>query len=116
MCDDGGVTRRLSILVALPVIALVAGCGQAKDAVTDAASSAASRVGDATAAEVRSQICASVQDGQISAQDKQVLSGLVAAAKSAGLPAEITTPVGEIARAGDQAPAESVTTLRKACG
>lgn len=116
VCDHGVVTRRLSILVAVPVVALFAGCGQAKDAATDAASSAASRVGNATAAEVRRQICAPVLDGQISAQDKQALSGLVAAAKAAGLPAEITTPLGEIARAGDQAPAESVTALRKACG
>lgn len=109
------VTRRLSILVAVPVVALLAGCGQAKDAATDAVSSAASRAGNAAAAEVKRQVCAPVQDGQISAQDKQVLSGLVAAATSAGLPAEITTPLGEIARAGDQAPAESVTALGKAC-
>lgn len=116
MCDHGVVTRYPSILVTVSVVALLAGCGQAKDAATDAASSAASLVGNAAAAEVRRQICAPVQDGQISAQDKQVLSGLVAAAKTAGFPAEITTPLGEIARAGDQAPAESVAALRKACG
>ena len=105
------MTRRLFILVTVPVVTLLAGCGQAKDAATDAAS----RAGNAAAAEVKRQVCAPVQDGKISARDKQVLSGLVAAAKSAGLPAEITTPLSEIARAGDQAPAESVTALGKAC-
>lgn len=112
----GVVTQRLSILVAVPLFGLLVGCSQAKDAATDAASTAASEVGNAAADEVKRQICAPVQDGQISAQDKQVLSGLVAPAKAAGVPTEITTPLDQIAKSGDQVPLESVTALRKACG
>lgn len=102
--------NRLAIAV-LFVACLTAGCGQ----VQDAASRAATKVGQAAAAEVQQQICSRVADGQVSAQDKQVISGLVAAAKSAGVPAEITTPLDQVARSGDQAPAEAVDALRKAC-
>lgn len=98
------------------MVGLLVGCGEAKDAATEAASSAASQVGNVAADEVKRQICAPVRDGQISAQDKQVLSGLVATAKSAGVATEITTPLDQIAKSGDQVPAESVTALRKACG
>lgn len=108
MCDHGVVLRRTSNLLAVSLVAVLAGCGQARDAATDTARNAAAEA-------VKRQICAPLQDGQISAQDKQVLSGLVSTAKSAGVSAEITTPLDEIARAGDQAPAESVTALRKAC-
>lgn len=110
------MTRRLCTLAAVPLLAVLVGCGQAKDAATDAASSAVSQVGSATAAEVKRQICAPVRDGRVSAQDKRVLSGLVATAKAAGVAAEITTPLDQIAKSGDQVPAESVTALRKACG
>lgn len=109
---NGVVTRRLCALVAVQVTALLVGCGPAKDAATDAASQA----GNLAADEAKRQICAPVRDGKISARDKQVLSGLVATAKAAGVAAEITTPLEQIAKSGDQVPAESVTALRKACG
>ena len=107
------------LLVALALAALVAGCGQVQDAATgaasDAASQAASQVGKAAVDQVREQICSRVQDGQVSAQDKQVLAGLVGAAKAAGVPAEITTPLEQVAQSGDQAPAEAVEALQNAC-
>ena len=56
-----------------------------------------------------------MQDGQVSAQDKQVLKGLVATAKAAGVPAEITTPLEQVAQSGDQVPAEAVDALKNAC-
>jgi hypothetical protein len=56
-----------------------------------------------------------VEDGLVSASDKALLGGLVSAADAAGVPAEITTPLGEIADAGDQVPANSVTALKDAC-
>lgn len=116
MCDHGVMSRRLPILAALVVVAVLAGCSQAQDAATDAASSAVSQARESAATEVKRRICAPVQDGQISAQDKQVLSGLLPAARSAGVPAQIMTPLEQIASAGDQAPTESVAALRKACG
>lgn len=116
MCHHGVVTRPFSILVVSLVVALLVACGQAKDAATDAASSAASHVANAAADEAKRQICAPVQDGQISAQDKQVLSGLATTAKAAGVAAEITTPLDQIAKSGNQVPAKSVSALRKACG
>jgi hypothetical protein len=56
-----------------------------------------------------------VEDGLVSASDKALLGGLVSAADAAGVPAEITTPLGEIAQAGDQVPADSVDALKDAC-
>ena len=108
--------KRFPTAVAIAVLVLVGGgCSQVKDAAVGAASQAASQAGKAAADEVKRQICATVQDGQVSAQDKQVLSGLVSAAKSAGLPVQVTAPLNQIAQSGDQVPTESVTQLRNAC-
>ena len=107
--------RRFAVLSAAPLLLLLAGCGAVEDAATDAANDAASKVATAAADEVNKQICAVVQDGLVSVQDKQVLAGLVSAARTAGVPTDITTPLGEIAEAGDQVPAESVQALQDAC-
>ena len=56
-----------------------------------------------------------MEDGLVSVSDKALLAGLVSAADAAGVPAEITTPLGQIAEAGDQVPAESVDALTEAC-
>jgi nucleotide-binding universal stress UspA family protein len=105
---------RLALLV--PVAALVlTGCSQAEEAASNAASEAASRAAGAAADQVRGQICQRLQDGQVSAQDKQVLSGLVEAARSAGVPEDITGPLGQVAQSGDQVPAEAVGQLQQAC-
>ena len=111
--------RRLTAWVLIPATALTVGCSQVQDtaqqAAGDVASQAATRVASAAADEVRQQICSRVSDGQVSAQDKQVLAGLVAAARSAGVPSEITTPLGQVAESGDQTPQDAVDALRKAC-
>jgi hypothetical protein len=111
----GLMTRRLAALSAVPLLLLLAGCGAVEEAAGNAASDAASKVASAGAAEVNRQICAVVQDGLVSVEDKQVLAGLVSVASTAGVPAEITTPLGQIAEAGDQVPAESVQALKDAC-
>lgn len=107
--------RRLTLLSVVPVLLLLVGCGQVEEAAQNAASSAASQVANAAAAEVKGQICALVKDGLVSVQDKELLGGLVSAADAAGVPGEITNPLKEIARAGDQVPAASVAELQKAC-
>ena len=107
--------RRLAALAAAPALFLTAGCGAVEDAATSAANDAASKVATAAADEVNRQICAVVQDGLVSLEDKQVLAGLVSAARTAGVPEDITTPLGEIAEAGDQVPADSVKALQDAC-
>jgi hypothetical protein len=109
------MNRRLAVLSAVPLMLLLAGCGAVEEAASNAASDAASKVATAAAEEVNRQICAVVQDGLVSMEDKQVLGGLVSAARTAGVPAEITTPLGQIAEAGDQVPSESVQALRDAC-
>lgn len=109
------MTRRLAVLSAVPLMLLLAGCGAVEEAAGNAASDAASKVATAAAEEVNRQICALVQDGLVSVEDKQALGGLVSAARTAGVPAEITTPLGQIAEAGDQVPAESVQALKDAC-
>ncbi|WP_260842526.1 hypothetical protein [Paenarthrobacter nicotinovorans] len=45
-----------------------------------------------------------------------MLSGLLPAARSAGVPAQFVTPLERIEKAGDQVPADAVTALREACG
>jgi hypothetical protein len=107
--------RRLAALSAAPLLLLLAGCGAVEEAAGNAASDAASKVAAAGAAEVKRQVCAVVQDGLVSVEDKQALAGLVSAARTAGVPAEITTPLGQIAAAGDEVPGESVQALKDAC-
>lgn len=112
--------RQLAALALVPATALMVGCSQVQDtaqqAAGDVASQAATRVASAAADQVRQQVCSRVSDGQVSAQDKQVLSGLVAAARSAGVAPEITTPLAAIAESGDRAPQDAVDALRAACG
>ncbi|MFJ5697426.1 hypothetical protein [Arthrobacter sp. NPDC093139] len=106
---------RLPALAMVPAMLLLAGCGQAEEAVQNAASSAASGVANAAAEQVKGQICALLEDGLVSASDKAVLTGLVAGAETAGVPSEITDPLTEIAEAGDEVPNESVKQLQQAC-
>jgi hypothetical protein len=109
------MNRSLATLSAVPLLLLLAGCGAVEEAAGNAASDAASKVATAAADEVNRQICAVVQDGLVSVEDKRALGGLVSAARTAGVPAEITTPLGQIAEAGDQVPAGSVQALKDAC-
>jgi hypothetical protein len=109
------MNRRLAALSAVPLMLLLAGCGAVEEAAGNAASDAASKVATAAAEEVNRQICAVVQDGLVSVEDKRALGGLVSAARTAGVPNEITTPLGQIAEAGDQVPAECVQALKDAC-
>ena len=94
---------------------LLTGCGAVGEAAGNAAGDAASKAASAAAQEVNRQICAVVQDGLVSAEDRQALAGLVSAARTAGVPPEITTPLGQIAEAGDQVPTDSVRALKDAC-
>ncbi|HEY9357132.1 MAG TPA: hypothetical protein VIQ52_12605 [Arthrobacter sp.] len=107
--------RCLAALSAVPLMLVLGGCGSVQEAAETAASDAASKVATAAADEVTRQVCAVIQDGLVSVEDKAALGGLVAAAETAGVPAEITTPLGQIAEAGDQVPAESVNALKAAC-
>jgi hypothetical protein len=107
--------RHLAALSAAPLMLLLTGCGAVEEAAGNAASEAASKVATAAAEEVNRQICAVVQDGLVSVEDKRALGGLVSAARTAGVPSEITTPLGEVAAAGDQVPSESVQALKDAC-
>lgn len=105
----------LAALSAAALIVLLTGCGQVQDAAEKAVSDGASQVATAAADQVKGQVCALVQDGLVSVKDKEALGGLVSGAETAGVPSEITTPLRQIAEAGDQVPAESVTALKDAC-
>ena len=107
--------RSLLALSMLPAVVLLAGCNQAGEAAQNAASSAVSQAANAAAEQVKGQICTIIEDGLVSASDKAALAGLVAGAETAGVPAEITGPLKEIAQAGDQVPSDSVRELQKAC-
>lgn len=113
------MSPRASLLPATLVLAAaLTGCGSVQDAATSAASqaasSAATQVGKAAADQVRREVCARVKDGQISTQDRQVLAGLVQAAKAAGVPAEVTGPLEQVS-ASDEPPAQAVAALHQAC-
>lgn len=107
--------RPLAALAAAAFLIALTGCGQVQDAAEKAVNDGASQVATAAGGEVKKQACAIVEDGLISAKDKELLGGLVAGAETAGAPAEITTPLRQIADSGDQAPAESVKALQDAC-
>ena len=107
--------RRLATLAAATFAIALTGCGQVQDAANRAVSDGASQVATAAGSEVKKQACALVEDGLVSVQDKEVLGGLAAGAEAAGVPAEITTPLRQIADSGDQVPADSVRALRDAC-
>lgn len=92
----------------------VAGCSQVEETAGEIVGDAASEVAGAAADEVRSQVCRLVSDG-VSEEDRAVLGGLVDAAESAGLPADIVDPLRDIAEAGDQVPTEAVDQLNEAC-
>lgn len=107
--------RSLTALAAVSLMVMLSGCGQVQQAAEKAVSDGASQVATAAGSEVKKQVCSLVEDGLVSVQDKQALGGLVAGAQGAGVPAEITTPLKQIADSGDQVPAESVKALRDAC-
>jgi hypothetical protein len=111
---------RLAAIALAAVLPLSLGaCSQIQDtassAATSAASQAQSKVEQAAKDEVNRQICQRVTDGKISAQDKQALSGLVSDADSAGVPAELTAALRQVADSGGQVPVEAAAKLKKAC-
>ncbi|MET1087337.1 MAG: hypothetical protein ABWY04_09500 [Arthrobacter sp.] len=106
---SGAALSAAALLIALT------GCGQVEEAANKAVSDGASQVASAAGNEVKKQACALVEDGLVSVQDKELLGGLAAGAEAAGVPAEITTPLRQIAAAGDQAPADAVKALQDAC-
>ena len=108
--------KRPIAAVSLAVLAIaLTGCGQVQQAAEKAVGDGASQVATAAGSEIRNQACSLVSDGLVSVQDKQALAGLVAAAQGAGVPAEITIPLKQIAESGDQIPADSLKALRDAC-
>ncbi|MGO4805446.1 hypothetical protein AB4089_09985 [Arthrobacter sp. 2MCAF15] len=107
--------RRLATLAAATALIALSGCGQVQGAAEKAVNDGASQVAAAAGSEVKKQACALVKDGLVSVKDKELLGGLVAGAETAGTPAEITTPLRQIADSGDQVPAESVKALQDAC-
>jgi len=107
--------RRIAALSAIPLMLLLAACGSVQESAQTAASEAASKVASSAADQVKGQVCTIVQDGVVSVQEKELLGGLVSAAKTGGVPSEISAPLGKIADSADQVPDESVTALKKAC-
>lgn len=107
--------RRLAAIAAAAFLITLTGCGQVQGAAEKAVNDGASQVATAAGGEVKKQACALVEDGLISVKDKELLGGLVAGAETAGAPAEITTPLRQIADSGDQVPTESVKAIQDAC-
>jgi hypothetical protein len=107
--------RRLAVLSAIPFMLLLTACGSVQGVAENAANDAASKVATAAKDEVRKQVCTLAQNGLVTVQDKASLGKLVDAAATAGLPSDITTPLGQIAASGDQVPAGSVKALKDAC-
>ena len=107
--------RCLAALASAAFLIALTGCGQVQDAANKAVSDRASQASTAAVSEVKKQACAIVENGLVSAKDKELLGGLAAGAETAGAPAEITTPLRQIANSGNQVPVESVKALQDAC-
>jgi hypothetical protein len=108
--------KRPLAALSLAVLAItLSGCGQVQQAAENAVNDGASQVASAAGSEIKKQACSLVSDGPISVQDKQALGGLVSGAQAAGVPAEITTPLKQIADSGDQVPADALKALQDAC-
>ncbi|WP_336648343.1 hypothetical protein [Microbacterium sp. MMO-10] len=97
----------LPVLAIAPLLAALVGCAQLQN-VADSA-------GKAATDEITRQICAPLKDGVITTQDQQALGALVTTAKAAGIGGELLTSLEEVANAGDQIPAQAVSSLLKAC-
>ncbi len=108
------MNRRLAALSAAALMVMLSACGQVQQA-AEKVTDGASQVATAAGSEIKKQACSLVEDGLVSVQDKKALAGLVSGARGAGVPAEITTPLQQIADSGDQVPADSVKALRDAC-
>jgi hypothetical protein len=108
--------KRPLAAASLAVLAIVlSACGQVQQAAEKAVNDGASQVATAAGSEIKKQACSVVEDGLVSVQDKKALGAMVSGAQGAGVPAEITTPLKQIADSGDQVPADSVKALRDAC-
>lgn len=107
--------RRYSALILVPLALLAAGCSAVEDAASDAANQAVDDITNAAVQEVTNQICGVLDDGAVSASEQQFLAGLVSAAESAGAPESVTGPLNQVARAGDEVPAEAVRQLSAGC-
>jgi hypothetical protein len=101
-----------AFLLAAALTVMLGGCAQVEDTARNAASKAAT----AAAGEVKDQICALTQDGLVSVQDKELLTGLIPPARTAGVPEEVLAPADQIAKAGDSVPEDALGKLRGACG
>ncbi|GGE95749.1 hypothetical protein [Mycetocola zhadangensis] len=108
--------RRFAPLLAVPLLVVLAGCSSVGDAARDIAGEAASQAGSAAVAELQEQICTTIEDGQLSEQDKDVLAGLLTAAEAAGVPAEFLNPIDSIAGGDGQVSRETIDALLDACG
>ena len=113
---DRGMIRRFAPLLAVPFLVVLVGCSSVEDAARGIAGEAASQAGSAAAAELEKQICTTLEDGQVSERDRDVLAGLLTAAEAAGVPAEFLTPLDGVTGSGGQLPSESVDALFEACG
>jgi hypothetical protein len=101
-----------STLLLATLVLTLGGCAQVEDTARDAVSQAATAAAD----EVKDQICALTEDGLVSVQDKELLAGLIPAARAAGVPEEVLAPADQIAKAGDDVPGEALGRLRGTCG
>jgi hypothetical protein len=101
-----------TLLLAASLAATLGGCAQVEDRARDAASKAAS----AATSEVKDQICTLTEDGLVSVQEKELLTGLIPAARTAGVPEAVLAPADQIAKAGDSVPEDALGKLRGACG
>jgi hypothetical protein len=107
---------RAVLLLAASIAVALGGCARIEDTARDTARDAVTRAATAAAGEVKEQICNLTQDGLVSAQDKELLAGLIPAARTAGVPEEVLAPADQIAKAGDAVPEEALGKLRGTCG
>ncbi|MBG6084323.1 hypothetical protein [Zhihengliuella flava] len=108
--------RRLTALALTAAAALsLTACAQVQQAAEDAANSAASTLTDAAKREALTRACAPITDGTLNADDVAVLTSLLEPAEAAGVPADLLSPLRELADAGDAAPQAAIDRAAEAC-
>ena len=102
------------LVAAAAVTALATGCSAAENAAQDVKDAAKSQATQAVANEVENQICSVVGDGVVSDTDLAILRSVLGRASDAGLPPEVTGPLGDITQDGRKA-TDAVDDLQKRC-
>lgn len=115
MSVSSPLLRRLPALLVLPLLLSLVGCSQVQTAMSNGAQDVAASAKAAASTELTKRICAPLTDGTISVQDQAQVTGLIAAAKSAGLATGLIDSMQKVADSRTQMSSSDITAFVEAC-